>query len=102
MIEFHVADYGNVRKIVKELRPLVEKRRIVFVPFDNKMRSSPQPIAGLEIFCNAADQKVGLRPALWRAQEIMDVVVVLPCVPVTTMEVLSRSRKDLIVSGNEA
>ena len=52
VIKFHAVDDGEIGVVVKKLRPLIEKRRIVLIPFPNKVLSTGYETSFLKIVRN--------------------------------------------------
>ena len=59
VIKLQVVDDGDLGKVVDELAPLVEKGRVVFVPFNDKPVAVREPRALAEVIGDAADKKPG-------------------------------------------
>jgi hypothetical protein len=57
MIEFDVLQQHNPRKVVQKLRAFVEEGGVVFITFDNEIRSIRELKAFAEILSDAAHKK---------------------------------------------
>src|SRR5581483_4040443 len=57
MVEFDRGQGGSVRKVMQELRPLVEEGGVIFVALEEEVRAAAELKAGPEIFRDAADKK---------------------------------------------
>ncbi len=101
VVELDVVHHDEFRQVVEELRALVEERGVVFVALENDMLGIVQAGALAEIFGDAADHVAGFNPALCRIQVSIEVVVVLPCVPLTTRLCRPRRKNCFSVSGRE-
>ena len=58
MIEFDVADHRVIGEIVQEFRAFVEKGRIVFVPLDHKVLTTPETETGLKVLRDTSYEKI--------------------------------------------
>ncbi|OIQ95398.1 hypothetical protein GALL_225590 [mine drainage metagenome] len=59
MVVFQVVQHGRARAVMHELRPLVEKRRVVLVGLHHEKAGLAQTRGSFEIHRHAADQKTG-------------------------------------------
>ena len=63
MIKFDVADDGDLRQVVHELRPLVEIGRVVFVALNDKVVAICDAKARAEILDESTDEKARIQPS---------------------------------------
>src|SRR4029450_450783 len=61
VLELDVIPDDKLRKVVDKFRPLVEKRGIVFVSFNNEVLRVPQACALAQIDWDSANEKAGLK-----------------------------------------
>ena len=85
VVEFDAGENSAARAVVEELWPLVEEGRVVFIPLHYEEGATPKFIVGPEVARNTAICLAWSDPADSRTQAMSDVVVVLPCVPATTI-----------------
>jgi hypothetical protein len=57
MIEFHRGEDQGVRKVVQELRTLIEERGVVLVAFEDEMLAFAETETAAEIFRDTPDQE---------------------------------------------
>jgi len=73
------------RPVVQELRALVEERGLVLVPLDDEILPPPEPKDRSKFFSTPPTRNDGSRPADVSVHAMSPAVVVLPCVPATTI-----------------
>ena len=56
VVEFEIVEDGDFREVMDEFAALVEKRRVIFVPFDDKPLTVSEPRALAQIVRDAADE----------------------------------------------
>ena len=95
----------DVGQILQELRGLVEEGAVVFVAFDDEVAAVPDPVARsllAEVARDPADQHARIDAAVRSAaSRSATVVVVLPCVPATTIDRAPQRKCSRIASGSE-
>ena len=64
VVELDVADHGNVRQVLQELRGLVEERAVVVVPLDDELSPAANSVAAVEVFGDTADEHAGIGAAV--------------------------------------
>ena len=61
MIEFHARQYDMLGTVVKELRPLVKKGTVIFVPLYHHVISFSRVPSAAKIDRHSADKKAGVQ-----------------------------------------
>ena len=64
VVELQIVDDRDLRQVMNELAPLVEKRGVVFVPFDDDPFAVAEPRAPAEIIRNPADEVARSQPVV--------------------------------------
>ena len=102
VVELDVVDDDQFGQVVDELAALVEKRGVVFVALDDVIGRVVEPRAlGRDCWAGRRSCSRGRGPRIWSTQVSRLVVVVLPCVPVTTRLWRPRRKKNFNTSGSE-
>ena len=72
VIELDVGEDERVRKVVEELRALVEEGGVVLVAFDDEGARGAQLKAGAEVFRDAADEERRLKRGIFARGDLVD------------------------------
>src|SRR5256885_9612091 len=64
VVKLQIVDNRDLRQVMNELAPLVEKRGVVFVPFDDDPFAVGKPRALAEIIWNSADEVARSQPVV--------------------------------------
>jgi len=64
MIEFDVIHHDDVRQVLEKLGGLVEKRAVVFIAFNDELRSVAESIAGAEVPGDPANHETRIAPTI--------------------------------------
>ena len=86
VIELDVVDDRDVRQVLQELRRLVEECAVVLVAFDHEVAAAADPVAVSKFSAIPPMNTLGSAPPCASSQPVSEVVVVLPWVPVMTIE----------------
>ena len=101
VIELDARDDRRLGPVVEELGPLVEEGRVVLIPLDDEVLPPGPRAVRSKLATTPPMRKPGLRPADSSSHEMREVVVVLPCVPETTMDRIPSRKRNPSSSGNE-
>jgi hypothetical protein len=84
VIELDVVHDRALRQVVQEFAALVEVGRVVLVALDHEEVRMREACARFEVLRHAADHEAGILARMLKIHASIVVVVVLPCVPLTT------------------
>ena len=101
VIKFQVVDDRDFRPVMNELASLVEERGVVLVALDDEPFAVGEPRAFAELCGMPPIRKLGFSPLCSKTHVSSEVVVVFPCVPLTTSERFPRMKYSFSNSGGE-